>query len=167
MAKKVIADAIENELKNGNVSKVEKFSNPLRNMDLNDPLVKDEIIEIPTDFEILQEVIQGGTRPAEFIIATITSPSGAERSARFYANQLAKVAFAVDENGKSLGKQKTKGTAAEFFARFVNNEGGLNAAFDALKGKKIKVVGDEVFSIKRYGTNDIVNTHIYTYDLVD
>lgn len=167
MAKVTLAEAIAQEIANGNGNVVKsaegKFNAPVRNMDAGDPLEEGDVISIPTDYEIL-EITLNADRPAvPYIMVEVKNETtGTEKNMRFFPNQLAKVVFPVDEDGKRLPKVKTTGTAAKHYSTFHD----VDTAMDDLKGKKIKVVKDSTYRTERYGDRQIVNTHIYQYDLV-
>lgn len=167
MANAIITVAIENELKQANVTKNEagKFGGTVRNMDQGDPLMVGDVIQIPEEFDILDVVINPeaeNAKPTSFIMVEVTSADGKPKAMRFFPNQLAKMVFPVDEDGKRLPKVKTTGTASKQYTSFQS----IDEAMDSLKGKKIAVVKDDTYRTLRYGTNDVVNTHIYQYDLV-
>lgn len=167
MAKVSLAEAIAKELTVQGVSKNEagKFNMPVRNMDLNDPLEEGDVISIPTDYEILNVIIDATNpeaKPVPFIMVEVVNEvKGTEKNMRFFPNQLAKIVFPVDEEGKRMPKVKTTGTAAKHYATFQD----ADTAMESLKGKKIKVVKDSVYRTERYSDKAIVNTHVYQYDL--
>lgn len=174
MAKVALAVAIENEINNSNgmITRNEggKFNLPVRNMDFGDPYEEGDVITIPENFDILNIVIDENRKGADgkpistpfIMVEVVNEKTGAEKNMRFFPNQLAKVVFPVDENGKRLPKVKTTGTAAKHFATFQD----VDAAMDDLKGKKIAITKDDTYQTLRYGTTDIVRTHVYQYDLV-
>lgn len=168
MAKITLAEAIQQEIANskGSVTAVAdgKFDGPVRNMDAGDPLMKGDEFTIPADFRehMLQVTISEGSKPAKFIMVEVSNPeTGQEKNVRFFPNQLAKIIFPVDEKGKRLPKVKTTGTASKLYASFNI----IDEAMDALVGKKIKVTNDEMYKTTRYQSDEIVNSHIYQYDL--
>ena len=169
MAKVTLAVAIENELAQEGVSRIEggKFNSPVRNMDLNDPLQEGDVITIPTDYEVLGVIIDAtreDAKPVPFIMVEVKNEAtGKDANMRFFPNQLAKIVFPVDESGKRLPKVKTTGTAAKHYATFND----VDDAMASLKGKSIVVTKDSTFRTERYGDHEIVNTHVYQYDLVD
>lgn len=57
----------------------------------------------------------------------------------------------------------TKGTAAELYRQYVTVSEGM----DALKGKTVEVTDVETIRTIRYGTSDLMNTQIFTIDLVE
>lgn len=138
---------------------------PVRNMDLNDPLEEGDVISIPTDYEILNVIIDATNpeaKPVPFIMVEVVNEvKGTEKNMRFFPNQLAKIVFPVDEEGKRMPKVKTTGTAAKHYSTFQD----ADTAMESLKGKKIKVVKDSVYRTERYSDKAIVNTHVYQYDL--
>lgn len=170
MAKVTLAEAIVNEINNSNgaVTKVEdgKFNKAVRSMDAGDPLAKGDIISIPEDYQVLQTIINPNAEnptPTPFIMVEVKNEeTGAEKNMRFFPNQLAKIVFPLDNDGKRLPKVKTTGTAAKHFAGFQD----VDEAMASLKGRKIKVTEDTVYRTERYGDRQVVNTHIYNYDLV-
>lgn len=169
MAKKiVIADVVANELKMDGVTKVEggQFTGQIRNMDFTGGLMEGDTITIPEEFDVLQVVLTEGTAPAQFIMVTVSDAAGNERGMRFFPNQLAKIAFPLDEEGKRLGKVKTTGTAAEKYQSYLKNDGGMNAAMKFFAGKQIKVNKDDSYTTENRFTGTVGTTHIYQYDLV-
>lgn len=167
MAKITLAEAIQQEIVNGRgaVTKVaeNKFDAPVRNMDLGDPYQEGDEFTIPANWKenILQVTITEGQTPAKFIMVETKNPeTGVEKNMRFFPNQLAKVVYPVDEDGKRLPKVKTTGTAAKAYAGF----NGIDEALDALVGKTIKVTKDSTYRTERFGDRQIVNTHIFQYD---
>lgn len=165
-----LAQSILDEINNskGTVTAVEdnKFNKAVRNMDAGDPLSVGDVITIPTEFKVLQvNLTPDANTPtmALFIMVEVKNEvTGAERNMRFFPNQLAKVAFPVDADGKRLPKVKTTGTATKEYTSHAT----IDEAMEALKGKQIKVTKDDVYQTLRFGDNAIVNTHIYNYDLV-
>ncbi len=165
-----LAQSILDEINNskGTVSKVEgnKFNKAVRNMDAGDPLSVGDVITIPENYEVLQVNLTPDAEVptmALFIMVEVKNEeTGTERNMRFFPNQLAKVAFPVDADGKRLPKVKTTGTATKEYTSHAS----IDDAMEALKGKQIKVTKDDVYQTLRYGSNAIVNTHIYNYDLV-
>ena len=165
-----LAQSILDEINNseGKVTAVEdnKFNKAVRNMDAGDPLSVDDVITIPTEFKVLQVNLTPDAKTptmALFIMVEVKNEvTGAERNMRFFPNQLAKVAFPVDADGKRLPKVKTTGTATKEYTSHAT----IDEAMEALKGKQIKVTKDDVYQTLRFGDNAIVNTHIYNYDLV-
>ena len=165
-----LAQSILDEINNskGTVTKVEgnKFNTPVRNMDAGDPLSVGDVITIPTEFKVLQVNLTPDAKTptmALFIMVEVKNEdTGAERNMRFFPNQLAKVAFPVDADGKRLPKVKTTGSATKEYTSHAT----IDEAMEALKGKQIKVTKDDVYQTLRFGDNAIVNTHVYNYDLV-
>lgn len=165
-----LAQSILDEINNskGTVTAVEgnKFNKAVRNMDAGDPLSVGDVITIPTEFKVLQvNLTPDANTPtmALFIMVEVKNEdTGAERNMRFFPNQLAKVAFPVDADGKRLPKVKTTGSATKEYTSYAT----IDEAMEALKGKQIKVTKDDVYQTLRFGDNAIVNTHIYNYDLV-
>lgn len=165
-----LAQSILDEINNskGTVTAVEgnKFNKAVRNMDAGDPLSVDDVITIPTEFKVLQVNLTPDAKTptmALFIMVEVKNEvTGAERNMRFFPNQLAKVAFPVDADGKRLPKVKTTGTATKEYTSHAT----IDEAMEALKGKQIKVTKDDVYQTLRFGDNAIVNTHIYNYDLI-
>lgn len=165
-----LAQSILDEINNskGTVTAVEgnKFNKAVRNMDAGDPLSVGDVITIPTEFKVLQVNLTPDAKTptmALFIMVEVKNEdTGAERNMRFFPNQLAKVTFPVDADGKRLPKVKTTGTATKEYTSHAT----IDEAMEALKGKQIKVTKDDVYQILRFGDNAIVNTHIYNYDLV-
>lgn len=171
MAKKTLNEAIVAELATEGVIEVEggKFNKAVRSMDINDPLTEGDEISIPADYKVLGTQINGAVDEAgkpvitPYIMVEVSNPeTGKEQNMRFFPNQLAKIVFPVDENGKRLPKVKTTGSAAKKFAEFQQ----VDEAMEFLKGKKIKVVKDNLYQTERYNDHAIVNTHIYQYDLM-
>lgn len=165
-----LAQSILDEINNsdGKVTVVEdnKFNKAVRNMDAGDPLSVDDVITIPTEFKVLQVNLTPDAKTptmALFIMVEVKNEvTGAERNMRFFPNQLAKIVFPVDADGKRLPKVKTTGTATKEYTSYAT----IDDAMEALKGKQIKVTKDDVYQTLRFGDNAIVNTHIYNYDLV-
>lgn len=165
-----LAQSILDEINNskGTVTKVEgnKFNKAVRNMDAGDPLSVGDVITIPTEFKVLQVNLTPDAKTptmALFIMVEVKNEdTGAERNMRFFPNQLAKVAFPVDADGKRLPKVKTTGSATKEYTSHAT----IDEAMEVLKGKQIKVTKDDVYQTLRFGDNAIVNTHIYNYDLV-
>lgn len=165
-----LAQSILDEINNckGTVTKVEgnKFNKLVRNMDAGDPLSVGDVITIPEKYEVLQVNLTPDARvptTALFIMVEVKNEvTGTERNMRFFPNQLAKVAFPVDKDGKRLPKVKTTGTATKEYTSHPT----IDEAMSVLKGKQIKVTKDDVYQTLRFGDNAIVNTHIYNYDLV-
>ncbi len=161
-----ILDEINNS--NGTVTAVEgnKFNKAVRNMDAGDPLSVGDVISIPEKYDVLQVNLTPDAEVptmAPFIMVEVKNEeTGAERNMRFFPNQLAKIAFPVDADGKRLPKVKTTGSATKEYTSHAT----IDEAMEALKGKQIKVTKDDVYQTLRYGSNAIVNTHIYNYDLV-
>lgn len=161
-----ILDEINNS--NGTVTAVEgnKFNKAVRNMDAGDPLSVGDVISIPEKYDVLQVNLTPDAEVptmALFIMVEVKNEeTGAERNMRFFPNQLAKIAFPVDADGKRLPKVKTTGSATKEYTSHAT----IDEAMEALKGKRIKVTKDDVYQTLRYGSNAIVNTHIYNYDLV-
>lgn len=161
-----ILDEINNS--NGTVTAVEgnKFNKAVRNMDAGDPLSVGDVISIPESYEVLQVNLTPDAKAptmALFIMVEVKNEeTGAERNMRFFPNQLAKIAFPVDADGKRLPKVKTTGSATKEYTSHAT----IDEAMEALKGKRIKVTKDDVYQTLRFGDNAIVNTHIYNYDLV-
>ena len=165
MAKKIVVDAVAAQLGMNGVIAVEgnKFGMNVRNMDFGDALGVNDVIEIPEDFTVLQAPIQNSDRVAMFIMASVVAANGQERATRWYPNQLAKVAFPIDENGKHLQKVKTTGTAAAKWQEFQD----VDAAMEWFKGKKIKVTGENRYKVHNRFTDQDEETRILSYDLVD
>lgn len=165
-----LAQSILDEINNskGTVTVVEgnKFNKAVRNMDAGDPLNVNDVITIPTEYKVLQVNFTPEAKTptiALFIMAEVKNEvTGAERNMRFYPNQLTKIAYPVDADGKRLPKVKTTGTATKEYTSYAT----IDEAMEALKGKKIRVTKDDVYQTLRFGDNAIVNTHIYNYDLV-
>lgn len=167
MANAILAVAIENEVNNGSViAEGGKFNKAVRSMDAGDPLMEGDTIAIPEDYTVLTTIIgkdrDGNDNIVPYIMVTVTSADDKEKAMRFFPNQLAKIVFPVDEDGKRLPKVKTTGTAAKHFAGFQE----VDEAMESLKGKSIKVVKDDTYRTSRLSDGAIVNTHIYQYDLV-
>lgn len=167
-----LAQSILDEINNskGTVTAAEgnKFNTPVRNMDAGDPLSVGDVITIPTgdNYKVLQTKLNpqaSDARLVPFIMVEVKNDdTKTERNMRFFPNQLAKVAFPVDADGKRLPKVKTTGTATKEYTSHAT----IDEAMEALKGKQIKVTKDDVYQTLRFGDNVIVNTHIYNYDLV-
>lgn len=165
-----LAQSILDEINNskGTVTAVEgnKFNKAVRNMDAGDPLSVGDVITIPTEFKVLQVNLTPDAKTptmALFIMVEVKNEdTDAERNMRFFPNQLAKVAFPVDADGKRLPKVKTTGSATKEYTSHAT----IDEAMEALKGKQIKVTKDDVYQTLRFGDNAIVNTHVYNYDLV-
>lgn len=162
----ILADAIDNEINNGvQVAEGNKFNKPVRNMDAGDPLSVGDVITIPKEYKVLKVVLSTApdAEPVPFIMVEVKNEvTGAERNMRFFPNQLAKIVFPVDKDGKRLPKVKTTGSASKKFTSFQN----VDDAMKELAGYQIKVTKDDVYQTLRFGDNAIVNTHIYNYDLV-
>lgn len=143
-----------------------KFNTPVRNMDAGDPLSVGDVITIPTNYKVLQTKLNPqdpNARLVSFIMVEVKNDdTKTERNMRFFPNQLAKVVFPVDADGKRLPKVKTTGTATKEYTSHAT----IDEAMEALKGKQIKVTKDDVYQTLRFGDNAIVNTHVYNYDLV-
>lgn len=159
-------EAIQKELDNG-VKEVagNKFNKPVRNMDAGDPLSVGDVIIIPENYRVLQVVLSTApdAKPVPFIMVEVKNEdTKTERTMRFFPNQLAKVVFPVDADGKRLPKVKTTGSATKEYTSYAT----IDEAMEALKGKQIKVTKDDVYQTLRFGDNAIVNTHVYNYDLV-
>ena len=167
MAKKILVDAIAAQVKMDGVTVVEggKFGTAIRNMDAGDRLAEGETIEIPEEYQVLATKLSDAedAQAVPFIMVTIINKDGAERASRFFPNSLAKVVFPVDENGKRLPKVKTTGTAAVWYSK----QQDVDAAMEALKGKKIKVIKETMYQAPGFNNGPIRNTYIYQYDLVD
>lgn len=169
MAKKiVIADVVKNELNAEGVTAVEggKFTGAIRNMDFNGGLQEGDIITIPEDYTVMQVVLTEGTQPAQFIMVTVTDKNDNERGMRFFPNQLAKIAFPLNEEGVRQGKVKTTGSAAEKYQSFLKDDDGMNAAMKFFAGKQIAVNKDDSYTVENRFTGTTGTTHIYQYDLV-
>lgn len=145
-----------------------KFNAPVRNMDAGDPLGVGDVITIPTGdkYKVLQTKLNPQDPNARFVpfimVEVHNDDTKTERNMRFFPNQLAKIVFPVNAEGKRLPKVKTAGTATKEYTSHAT----IDEAMEALKGKQIKVTKDDVYQILRFGDNALVNTHIYTYDLV-
>ena len=168
--KKELAQSILDEINNskGTVSKVEgnKFNKAVRNMDAGDPLSVGDVITIPENYEVLQVNLTPDAKDpfmALFIMVEVKNEeTGSERNMRFFPNQLAKIVFPVNAEGKRLPKVKTTGSATRKFTSFQS----IDDAMAALKGYQIKVTKDDVYQTLRFGDNAIVNTHVYEYTLM-
>ena len=164
-----LAAAIKHETDNG-VQEAEgnKFNQPVRNMDAGDPLSVGDVITIPTGehYKVLQTKLNPqdpNARLVPFIMVEVKNEDlKTERNMRFFPNQLAKIVFPVNAEGKRLPKVKTTGSATRKFTSFQS----IDDAMEALKGYQIKVTKDDVYQTLRFGDNAIVNTHIYEYTLM-
>lgn len=145
------------------------FSGNVRNMDANDPLAEGDVIAIPKTINALSaEMVQNGQtvmrdgKPVvlEFILVEVTNKDGNKRVTRFFPNQLAKIAFPINEEGKVTGKVKTTGTATMEYCKYS----GVQEAMQALAGKNIKVSKSTEYTVWNFGRTAKQQTHIYQYD---
>jgi len=144
------------------------FGGNVRNMDAGDPWKEGDTFTIPKNYQVLSEPIKGSLdentgkeRVVTFINVEVAN-GNEKRIARFFPNQLAKIAFPVVD-GVITGKVKTTGSATAEYSKYSL----VDEAMQALAGKTIKIVKDTVYTVFKF--NDRPNTqqtHIYQYDLV-
>lgn len=168
MAKKTIASEIAEALASGKVTKVEnnQFLNAdgkalqVRSMEsTNDPLQVGDEVTIPADYQVLSADINGN--PASFIFAEVKEPNGAERNMRLYPNSFAKVAFAIDPETKNfIGKYKTTGSVAEWYAKFTD----VNEAFKEAAGKTFVVAKKDTYLMHNRFTEKDEKRSIFEYN---
>lgn len=129
----------------------------IRNMEsTNDPLEVGDEITIPADYKVLKTKINDTT--ALYTIAEVHSKDGSDRNMRFFPNSLAKVAYPVDENKKSLPKVKTSGNVAEWAQGKT-----LDEVVKGLVGRTFVVSAKDGYRCKEYQKETTHNVNIYGY----
>lgn len=170
MAKKTIANEIAAAIQAGaTVVADNKFTNPdgtplkVRSMESTyDPLEVGDVLTIPTDYTVLAVKFSDAEDAKAYpcIYVEVKSADGSERNFRFFPNSLCKSVTPIVE-GKRGPKVKTKGTASELYRTVENVDDGLAL----LKGKRIRVSSAEIITVRDFNTQELRDTHIYTYDL--
>lgn len=140
-----------------------KFGRRVRNVD-QDPMDVGDVFEIPADYEVLEQSINGSD-PVPFILVPIKNKNtGVERNFRFFPNMLAKTIYPI-VNGRRDGKVKTGGTAALEYQKFADQgDEGMDNAVKSLIGRPIEITAKVPYTVQEYGTTNEVPTNIYTYD---
>lgn len=134
-----------------------------------------DVVEWPDDMKLLENT---ALQNALVMIVKVTNNKGVERYMPFYPSSLNKstCVVSVDTDGNVTGEEyvDAKGNASEAYQKYRNLEQGeaiLKFAQDHPNGFKVT----DRKSVKTYGfdsvnrcrdTNRLVNTNIYTFDLV-
>lgn len=139
-----------------------KFSKPLRSTE-NMAFEVGDVITLPTPpFNVFRRAI--GSNIAEYVIVEVKSAAGVESAKQFYPSVFAKMRPIYNEDKTPTGNRAvTKGTAAEKAREFVE----VNAAMEALAGKKVKVSNIDIIRTLNFDRTEVVNDKIMTLDLVD
>lgn len=145
---------------------LDKDGNPIKVRQMEstyDPLEKDDVLTIPTDYKVLMVKFDDADDAPAYpcIYCEVKSADGSERNFRFFPNSLCKSITPI-VNGLRQARVKTKGTASELYRSVATVDEGLAL----LKGKSIRVADATLHTIKDYRTKQERTTHIYTYDLV-
>lgn len=147
-----------------------KFNEHVRSINMEEPLDRGDIISIPSEYVVYGICINGAKDDAgnpiltHFIYVNVRNIfTGSEKNVRFFPNQLAKIVYPVDKEGKRLLKVRTKGTASAYYCTFKN----VDDAMENLKGRKIEIKDKIEYRTERYGDRQIVTTYIFEYDFCD
>lgn len=130
----------------------------VRSMDsLCEEFEVNDIIRIPNDYQVLTLKKDG----FDYLCITVDVESidGSIRKIYFSPNCLIKCIIAIDDKGKRLGKVKTSGAVAEWYA----TQGTVDHAMDTLAGNEIIVMSKEYYTVRDSQTRENKTTAIYSY----
>ena len=157
---------------NGNTT-LNKFTGVTRSGDGNGFQVGD-VISLPDTMEgaMVGVAINGSARKAEALLCQVTSKNGATRFQPFFVNSLAKriLTFEVNDEGAVAPKTdkyvKPDGTAAAWWQGKAGRD--VNEVVRELiaEGKDIRVDKAEIIKTYAFGTTNVINTVLYTYNFV-
>lgn len=155
---------------NGNTT-LNKFTGVTRTGDGNG-FQEGDVISLPDTLEgaIVGVAMPNSNRKAEALLCQVTSKNGAVRFQPFFVNALAKriLMLDVDDEGKVLKEEYTKpdGTAAAWWQGKAGRD--VNEVVKELiaEGKDIRVEKAEIVKTYAFGTTNVTNTVLYTYNFV-
>lgn len=159
--KSFISAVEDNQFRNSNGEELK-----VRTMDNDyDRLEVGDIIEIPNNFKVFERPFGRDANASSpkypFALCKLIKKDGSEQRFQFFPNSLCKTITPI-KDGKRQPRIKTTGTATEAYAKFAT----VNEALDSLKGKKILIADETVYTIIRYGATTPTQTSIFKYDLV-
>lgn len=150
-----IAELVERASKVGDV-KIAEFSGVVREAG-NPGMEKGTVFTIPQNFSVYKQKI--GNNIAQYCL--VECEDG--QAKRFYPSSMTKSVVVYDEDGTSTGTRvEASGTAVDEFRKHI----GTQEAVMALVGKKIKVSDVKTVRTLRFGTDQLRNTQVCTFDLV-
>lgn len=132
--------------------KVRSIGSVFDNFEVND------IIRIPKDYQVVS--VKKSDQNYLCIVVEVESENGTIRKIPFIPNCLAKSIIPINENGNRLGKVKTSGTVAEWYA----TQGTVDHAMEELAGNEIIVMDKEYYSVRDVQARDITSAAIYSYE---
>lgn len=157
---------------NGNTT-LNKFTGVTRTGDGNG-FQEGDVISLPDTLEgaIVGVAMPNSSRKAEALLCQITSKTGAIRFQPFFVNALAKriLTFEVNDEGAVVPKTdkytKPDGTAAAWWQGRAGRD--VNEVVRELiaEGKDIRIDKAEIVKTYAFGTTNVTNTVLYTYNFV-
>lgn len=138
-------------LKNNNVKAVEgnKFTGIVRQLTL-ETLKKGDIVEIPTDYTVLEQKMRGSENTAQYIYVNVYRAGKTDPTpVAFYPSSLWKSRQAYDEASKTLGEWKRSNGAV---VNFVQEYDDVDEAIRAIAAHgKFTVKDAENITVLRFG----------------
>lgn len=146
-------------VKNNSFTATDDTPMRIRTMEsIYDDFEVNDIIRIPRDYQVLS--VNRNEHNYLCIVVDVESIDGTIRKMRFTPNSLAKCIIPIDDAGNRLGKVKTTGTVAEWYA----TQGTIDHAMEILAGNEIIVMDKDCYTVKDIQTKDIITTAIYSFE---
>lgn len=117
-----------------------------------------DIIRIPKDCQVVS--VKKSDQSYLCIVVEVESENGTIRKMPFIPNCLAKRITPINENGNRMGKVKTSGAVAEWYA----TQGTVDHAMETLAGSEIIVIDKECYTVRDFQIRENRTTAIYSYE---
>lgn len=170
-----VAEKIQENAKNSNITEVQSFSKNLPpQFDGDSMLQKGDKIVMPTTMPKIYSQIFG-TNSAEFMVVELIKADGSRTAFNFFPSSLSKTIFPAEMvNGVAklkLPVMHPKGDVCNHYLSFRGKKDGdkseVQQAIESMLGWTIEITGDDVVKTQKWANgvalNELKDTHVFTY----